>query len=86
MFILMAFTWSTCNEIVLSILLMSYLSTGSMIEFESIDSLRRILLDNAGPIQCLNTMLFCLLHWPCATSLLTIKKKQQVLNGLFLPH
>ncbi|NLK03424.1 MAG: ferrous iron transport protein B [Clostridiales bacterium] len=76
-FILMAFILGLpANEIVLPILLMSYLSTGSMIEFESIDSLRRILLDNGWTyLTALNTMLFCLLHWPCATSLLTIKKE-----------
>lgn len=34
------------NEIVLLILMMCYLSTGSMIEFDSIDSLREILLNH----------------------------------------
>ncbi len=64
------------NEIVLPILLMSYLSTGSMIEFESIESLREILLDNGWTyLTALNTMLFSLLHWPCGTTILTIKKE-----------
>lgn len=76
-YILMAFILGLpANEIVLPILLMSYLSTGSMIEFDSIDSLRKILIDNGWTyLTALNTMLFSLLHWPCATTLLTIKKE-----------
>lgn len=76
-FILMAFILGLpANEIVLPILIMSYLSTGSMIEFDSIDSLRQILLNNNWTyLTALNTMLFSLLHWPCATTLLTIKKE-----------
>ncbi|MBC2581805.1 ferrous iron transport protein B [Clostridium sp. DJ247] len=76
-FILMAFILGLpANEIVLPILLMCYLSTGSMIEFESIESLRKILLDHGWTyLTALNVMLFSLLHWPCATTLLTIKKE-----------
>ncbi|OOM79664.1 ferrous iron transport protein B [Clostridium puniceum] len=76
-FILMAFILGLpANEIVLPILMMCYLSTGSMVEFDSIDSLRQILLNNGWTyLTALNTMLFSLLHWPCATTLLTIKKE-----------
>lgn len=76
-FILTAFILGLpANEIVLPILLMSYLSTGAMIEFKSIDSLRIILLENGWTyLTALNVMLFSLLHWPCATTLLTIKKE-----------
>ncbi|NMB95107.1 MAG: ferrous iron transport protein B [Clostridiaceae bacterium] len=76
-FILMAFILGLpANEIVLPILLMSYLSTGSMIEFDNIESLRKVLLDNGWTyLTALNTMLFSLLHWPCGTTILTIKKE-----------
>lgn len=76
-FILIAFILGLpANEIVLPILMMCYLSTGSMVEFDSIDSLRQILLNhNWTYLTALNTMLFSLLHWPCATTLLTIKKE-----------
>ncbi len=76
-FILMAFILGLpANEIVLPILLMSYLSTGSMIGFDSIDSLRKILLDHGWTyLTGLNVLLFSLLHWPCATTLWTIKKE-----------
>ena len=76
-FILMAFILGIpANEIVLPILLMSYLSTGEMIEIQNLNSLRSILLDNGWTLlTALNTMLFTLLHWPCATTLMTIKKE-----------
>ncbi|NLK28001.1 MAG: ferrous iron transport protein B [Clostridiales bacterium] len=76
-FILMAFLLGLpANEIVLPILLMSYLSTGAMVEFDSIQSLRRVLLENHWTyLTALNVMLFSLLHWPCATTLMTIKKE-----------
>jgi ferrous iron transport protein B len=76
-FILMAFILGLpANEIVLPILLMSYLSTGSIIEYDSLDSLRRVLIDNGWTyLTALNTMLFSLLHWPCATTIITIKKE-----------
>lgn len=76
-YILMAFILGLpANEIVLPILLMAYLSTGHMIEFESIDSLRQVLLQHGWTyLTALNVMLFSLLHWPCATTLWTIKKE-----------
>lgn len=76
-FILMAFVLGLpANEIVLPILIMSYLSQGSMLEFENIESLRQILVSHGWTyLTALNTMLFSLLHWPCATTLLTIKKE-----------
>lgn len=76
-FILMAFILGfPANEIVLPILLMSYLSTGKLIEYDNISSLKTILIDNGWTyLTALNTMLFSLLHWPCSTTLLTIKKE-----------
>lgn len=75
--ILMAFILGLpANEIVLPILIMSYLSQGSMIDFQSIESLRKILLDNGWTyLTALNVMLFSLLHWPCATTIWTIRKE-----------
>ncbi|SKA74959.1 ferrous iron transport protein B [Clostridium sp. USBA 49] len=85
-FILMAFILGLpANEIVLPILLMAYLSTGSMVEFKSIDTLRKILIDNGWTyLTALNFMLFSLLHWPCATTLLTIKKETGSLKWTIL--
>jgi len=78
-FILMAFILGfPANEIVLPILLMSYLSTGSITEFDSIEALKRVLQSHGWTqLTALNTMLFSLLHWPCSTTLWTIKKETQ---------
>ncbi|AFS79222.1 ferrous iron transport protein B [Gottschalkia acidurici 9a] len=76
-FILMAFILGIpANEIVLPILIMSYMSKGSMLEFDTLDSLKNLLLNNGWTIITgINFMLFSLLHFPCATTLLTIKKE-----------
>jgi len=64
------------NEIVLPILIMSYLATGSMLELDSLEALRKLLLDHGWTwLTALNVLLFSLLHFPCATTLLTIRKE-----------
>lgn len=76
-FILMAFIMGLpANEIVLPVLLMLYLATGTLTELESIDQLREVLISNGWTsLTALNVMLFSLLHWPCSTTMLTIKKE-----------
>ncbi|HQK54352.1 MAG TPA: ferrous iron transporter B [Sedimentibacter sp.] len=76
-FILIAFIAGfPANEIVIPVLLMAYMSTGTLTDFESIDSLRQILISNGWTqLTAINVMLFSLLHWPCSTTLLTIKKE-----------
>jgi ferrous iron transport protein B len=64
------------NEIVLPILIMSYLSAGAMLEPDSAEGLKNILVANDWTwITALSTMLFSLLHFPCGTTLLTIRKE-----------
>ncbi len=76
-FILLAFILGIpANEIVVPILLMCYLATGSMIELDNLNTLGDVLRNNGWTyLTALNVMLFSLLHWPCATTLLTIKKE-----------
>ncbi len=85
-FILMAFILGLpANEIVLPILMMCYLSSGSMLEYDSLDSLKNLLVDNGWThLTALNTMLFSLLHWPCATTLLTIRKETKSIKWTLL--
>lgn len=64
------------NEIVLPILLMSYLSTGAMIEVTDMMALKQIFVDHGWTwLTALNMMLFSLLHYPCGTTLYTIYKE-----------
>lgn len=64
------------NEIVVPILLMAYMSAGSLMEYESLDALRTILVQNGWNwITAVCVMLFSLFHWPCSTTCLTIYKE-----------
>ncbi len=76
-YILMAFILGIpANEIVLPILIMSYLSSGMMLELNSLSDLGILLVDHGWTwLTAVNVMLFTLLHWPCATTLLSILKE-----------
>jgi len=73
------------NEIVIPILLMSYLSEGVMLEPDSLEALRGLLVANGWTwLTALNMMLFSLFHFPCGTTLLTIRKETQSLKWTLL--
>lgn len=76
-YILMAFILGLpANEIVMPIIIMSYMATGSMLELDNLEALRDLLLShNWTWLTAVSVMLFCLMHFPCATTLLTIKKE-----------
>ncbi|MGD9678550.1 MAG: nucleoside recognition domain-containing protein [Vulcanibacillus sp.] len=76
-YILLAFILGLpANEIVLPILIMSYMSQGSLIELSNYDALKQLLIEHGWTwLTALNLLLFSLLHYPCATTLLTIRKE-----------
>ncbi|MDD4570234.1 MAG: ferrous iron transport protein B [Tepidanaerobacteraceae bacterium] len=78
-YILLAFTLGfPANEIVIPIIVMSYMATGVLIEPENLSALRELLVDNGWTwITAVCTMLFSLNHFPCGTTLLTIYKETQ---------
>ena len=60
------------NEIVLPIIIMSYLSQGSILELESLTELYALLSANGWTwVTAVSVMLFSLMHWPCSTTLIT---------------
>ena len=64
------------NEIVLPIILMCYLGGNSLVNLEDTLSIGQILISHGWTIlTAINVMLFTVLHYPCATTLLTIKKE-----------
>ncbi len=64
------------NEIVLPIILMCYTKAGTLVNLENIQSIFSILIQNGWTIiTAINVMLFSTLHFPCGTTLLTIKKE-----------
>lgn len=76
-YILVAFILGIpANEIVLPIILMSYMGSGSLVDLENAFSIGQILVQNGWTLlTAINVMIFMLLHFPCTTTLLTIKKE-----------
>lgn len=73
------------NEIVLPLILMSYLGGGNLVSIEDIYSIGEILKANGWTIiTAVNSMIFCLLHFPCSTTLLSIKKESGSLKWALL--
>ena len=64
------------NEIVLPIILMVYLAQGTLTEPSGLAEMKQIFIDNGWTwTTAVSTMLFSLLHWPCSTTMLTIRKE-----------
>lgn len=64
------------NEIVLPIILMCYLKGGALVNIEDTVQIGQILIQNGwNMLTAMNVMLFTVLHFPCTTTLLTIKKE-----------
>lgn len=81
-YILMAFILGfPANEIVVPILIMSYMATGTLTELENLSELRNLLVANGWTwLTAVCSMLFCLMHWPCGTTCLTVQKETQSLK------
>ena len=64
------------NEIVLPIILMSYAKTGTLLHLENLADISQILIENGWTLlTAVNIMILSLLHFPCGTTLMTIKKE-----------
>ena len=64
------------NEIVLPIILMCYMRSGTLVDMESTMAIGQILVQNGWTLlTAINVMIFTLLHFPCTTTLMTIKKE-----------
>ena len=64
------------NEIVIPIIIMAYMAQGSLVEMESLTAMKTLFEANGWTwVTAVSTMLFSLMHWPCSTTLLTIKKE-----------
>jgi ferrous iron transport protein B len=64
------------NEIVFPIIIMAYMSTGSILELDNLAELQALLIANGWTwVTAVSVMLFCLCHWPCSTTCLTIRKE-----------
>lgn len=69
------------NEIVIPIIIMAYTAGGSLTDMTDLTSLATLLRANDWTwVTAVCTMLFSLMHWPCSTTLMTIKKESQSLK------
>lgn len=73
------------NEIVLPIILMCYMGNGSLVNLDDTYQIGQILINNGWTmLTAINVMIFTCLHFPCATTLLTIKKETGSLKWTLL--
>ena len=64
------------NEIVIPLIMMGYNNSNLLVEYESLSSLKTLFIDNGWTsLTAICVILFSLLHFPCATTCLTIKKE-----------
>lgn len=84
--ILLAFILAfPANEIVIPIIIMSYMSTGNLVDISNLSTLREVLVSNGWTwVTALSVMLFSLMHWPCSTTCLTVKKETSSIKWTIL--
>jgi len=78
------------NEIVIPLMLMGYSNLSVMTNYTSIEALKNIFITNGWTnITCICIIIFSLLHFPCATTLIAIYKetnsKKWVLLSMLIP-
>jgi ferrous iron transport protein B len=85
-YILMAFILGfPANEIVVPIIIMSYMATGSILKLDNLNELRQLLVSHGWTwLTAVCVMLFSLMHWPCGTTCWTIRKESQSWKWTFI--
>jgi len=84
--ILMAFILGLpANEIVIPLMVMGYMATGTITEYNSLNEFHQLLIENGWTwLTAMNVLLFTLYHWPCSTTLLTIYKETKSKKWTFV--
>ncbi len=74
--ILMAFILGLpANEIVVPIIIMAYTAHSSILELD-LANMQALFTENGWTwVTAVNVVLFSLMHWPCSTTILTVKKE-----------
>lgn len=64
------------NEIVVPVAVMAYTSSGILSDVTGTAALKTLLVSNGWtPVTAICFIVFSLMHWPCSTTLLTVKKE-----------
>ncbi len=72
------------NEIVMPLILMCYLSSGTLTDIPSLAEFHALLVAHGWTaVTAICTMLFSLMHWPCSTTCLTIHKEAGAFKWTF---
>ncbi len=84
--IIMAFILGfPANEIVIPIMIMGYMSLGTITDMNDLNLLKELFVSNGWTwVTAICVMLFSLFHFPCLTTLLTIKKETGRLSWTIL--
>ena len=73
------------NEIVIPIMIMGYMSLGMITDMNDLSMLKELFIDNGWSlVTALCVMIFSLFHFPCLTTILTIKKETGKWKWCFL--
>lgn len=89
--IIMAFILGfPANETVIPIMIMSYMASGTMVEYSSYQELFNLFSANGWTaVTVICTMIMCIMHAPCSTTVLTIHKETKSLKwtlfSVFMP-
>lgn len=73
------------NEIVIPLMMMGYSNSSMLMEYSSLEALRDLFMSNGwSNLTALCVILFSLLHFPCSTTCLTIKKETNSYKWMIL--
>lgn len=80
--ILLAFILAfPANELVMPLIVMGYLATGTLTDLADLTAFHTLLVANGWTVcTALCTLLFAVAHWPCSTTCLTIWKETRSLK------
>ncbi len=64
------------NEIVIPIIIMAYMAEGTIVDLGSVMQMKELFVANGWTwVTAGSVILFSLLHWPCSTTLMTVRKE-----------
>ncbi len=64
------------NEIVLPIALMAYTAEGNLTDISNLNFIKDVLVSNGWTVStAVSFIVFSLMHWPCSTTVMTVKKE-----------
>lgn len=75
--ILMAFILGfPANEIVIPVIIMAYTASGTVTDVTALTEIKALFIQNGWTwMTAVSMIIFTLFHWPCSTTLITVKKE-----------